>query len=73
MLKLPDECGPIIADHTKQHCHNKRLLLLKPEPLWSYRCKITDMFYVIPLRTTEVTKCCEQAKGIEVTRVVIIF
>ena len=31
------------------------------------------MFYDISLRTTAVTKCREQAKGIEVTRVVIIF
>ena len=23
-LKLPDECGPIISDDTKQHCSNKR-------------------------------------------------
>ena len=30
VLKLPDECGPIISDHTKQHCRNKRRLLLKP-------------------------------------------
>ena len=30
------ECGPIISDHTKQHCRNKRWLLLKPERLWSY-------------------------------------
>ena len=29
-LKLPDECGPIISDHRKQHCRNKRRLLLKP-------------------------------------------
>ena len=30
------ECGPIISEHTKQHCRNKRWLLLKPERLWSY-------------------------------------
>ena len=35
-LKLPDECGPVILDHTKQQCHNKWRLLLKPELLWSY-------------------------------------
>ena len=23
-LTLPDECGLIISDHTKQHCRNKR-------------------------------------------------
>ena len=34
-LKLSDECGPIISDHTKQHCRNKRWLLLKPERLWN--------------------------------------
>ena len=22
-LKLPDQCGPIISDHTKQHCRNE--------------------------------------------------
>ena len=32
--KLPDECGPIILDHTKQHCRNKQWSLLKPEHLW---------------------------------------
>jgi len=26
-LKLPDECGPTILDHTKQHCHNKRSMI----------------------------------------------
>ena len=35
-LTLPDECGLIISDRTKQHCRNKRWLLLKPELLWSY-------------------------------------
>ena len=24
ILKLPGECGPVISDHTKQHCRNKR-------------------------------------------------
>ena len=28
--------GAIISDHTKQHCRNKRWLLLKPELLWSH-------------------------------------
>ena len=35
-LKLPDECGPTISDHTKQHCHNKRSMIT-PEawtPRW---------------------------------------
>ena len=35
-LKPPNECDPIISDHTKQHCRYKRWLLLKPENLWSY-------------------------------------
>ena len=26
-LKLPDECGPTISDHTKQHCRNKRSMI----------------------------------------------
>ena len=26
-LKLPDECGPTISDHTKQHCRNKRPMI----------------------------------------------
>lgn len=34
--KLPDECGPIILDHTKQHCRNKQWSLLQPEHLWHY-------------------------------------
>ena len=36
LLKLPDEYGPIIQDHLKQHCCNKQWLQLKPECLWSY-------------------------------------
>lgn len=28
--KLPDECGSIILDHTKQQCRNKQWSLLKP-------------------------------------------
>ena len=35
-LTLPDECGLIISDHTKQHCRNNRWLLLKPELMCSY-------------------------------------
>ena len=27
LLKLPDECGPTISDHTKQHCHNKQSMI----------------------------------------------
>ena len=27
-LKLPDECGPTIWDHTKQHCRNKRSMII---------------------------------------------
>lgn len=34
--KLPDECGPILLDHMKQHCRNKQWSLLKPEHLWHY-------------------------------------
>ena len=26
-LKLPDECGPTISDHTKQHCRKKRSMI----------------------------------------------
>ena len=26
-LELPDECGPTISDHTKQHCRNKRSMI----------------------------------------------
>ena len=26
-LKLPDECGPTISDHTKRHCRNKRSMI----------------------------------------------
>ena len=32
-LKLPDEYGPTISDHTKQHCRNKRSMIT-PEA-WS--------------------------------------
>ena len=31
-LKVPDECGPTISDHTKQHCRNKRSMIA-PEAL----------------------------------------
>ena len=34
-LTLRDDCGLIISDHTKQHCRNKRWLLLKPELMCS--------------------------------------
>ena len=27
LLKLPDECGPSISEHTKQHCRNKRSMI----------------------------------------------
>ena len=26
-MKLPDECGPTIWDHTKQHCRNKTSMI----------------------------------------------
>ena len=26
-MKLPDECGPTISDHMKQHCRNKRSMI----------------------------------------------
>ena len=26
-LKLPNESGPTVSDHTKQHCCNKRLMI----------------------------------------------
>ena len=30
-LKLPDECGSTISDHTKQHCRNNLQSMITPE------------------------------------------
>ena len=45
-LKLPDECGHIISDHTEQHGRNKRSMI-NPEPCTLLKLVIAELFIYI--------------------------
>ena len=46
-LKLPDECGPTIWDHTKQHCRNKRSMIIS----YIYICIFLNLHTVLRIQS----------------------